>query len=177
MTFLIPPLADLPFFAYLDESGDINPNWQGKIGVYAIFDQAQTLQYIGYSRDIRASLVQHLVRQVQSCHWLKLSMIDRPSRSLLEDTRQAWIAENGTIPPGNAQDEPLWCQAIAVQPAMSQEEQLTFAKSDSLGQAKLLKTIARRIEAQRLAELRERGATLDIRFNPKLKEQGLLDVK
>ena len=170
-------LADLPFCPYLDATGDLNPDWQAKTGAYAIYDQAQVLQYIGYSRDVRASLLQHLVRQVQSCYWVKLQWVERPSRTLLEDIRQAWIAESGRLPPGNGKSQALWCQPIPVKPALTQGERLTFDQSDELGQAKLLKTVARRLEAERLAQLQARGAKLDIRFNPKLKEQGLLDVK
>jgi hypothetical protein len=170
-------LADLPFWPYLNDAGDLNPDWQGKTGAYAIYDQRQALQYIGYSRDVRASLLQHLVRQVDSCYWVKLQWAERPSRTLLEDIRQAWIAENGALPPGNGDDQSLWCQPITVKPALTEAERLTFDQSDDLGQAKLLKTVARRLEAERLAQLQARGAKLDIRFNPKLKEQGLLDVK
>jgi hypothetical protein len=41
----------------------------------------------------------------------------------------------------------------------------------------LLKQVARRIEETILTKLQARGVTAEIRFNPKLKEQGLLDLK
>ncbi|PSO93872.1 MAG: Nuclease subunit of the excinuclease complex, partial [Cyanobacteria bacterium QS_9_48_30] len=74
---------------------------QGKIGVYAIFDCDQNLQLVAYSRDVYFSLKQHLIRQPQKCYWIKLQTIERPKRSVLEEIREAWIAENGSPPPGN----------------------------------------------------------------------------
>jgi hypothetical protein len=44
-------------------------------------------------------------------------------------------------------------------------------------QIKLLKQVSRRVEAQILEALKSRGVQTEIRFNPKLKENGLLDLK
>jgi len=48
----IPALANLEYIPYIDENGQLPEYLQGKIGVYAIFDQQQTLQFVGYSRDV-----------------------------------------------------------------------------------------------------------------------------
>jgi hypothetical protein len=48
---------------------------------------------------------------------------------------------------------------------------------DGVAQIKLLKQVARRVEETILVKLQERGVQTEIRFNPKLKEQGLLDLK
>jgi hypothetical protein len=48
---------------------------------------------------------------------------------------------------------------------------------DDLGKSKVLKGVARRVEGEILAVLKERGVNTQIRFNPKLKELGLLDLK
>ncbi|AFZ36832.1 hypothetical protein Sta7437_3326 [Stanieria cyanosphaera PCC 7437] len=173
----ISTLATLDYIYYLNEQGCLNEDFQGKIGVYAIFDQEKTLQFIGYSRDIYLSLKQHLVRQPQSCYWLKIQTIDRPNRTILEEIRQTWIAENGKIPPGNGEQEVLWNQPIDTKFAMTEEEKAQYQVSDELGQIKILKKVARRIEEQVKEQLKQRGVTMDIRFNPKLKEQGLLDLK
>ncbi len=63
----LPSLATLEYLPYIDDSGQIPEQFQGKIGVYAIFDQEKVLQFIGYSRDVYLSLKQHLVRQPQQC--------------------------------------------------------------------------------------------------------------
>lgn len=172
-----PALSDLNYIPYLDEGGNLPESLSGKIGVYAIFDQNKTLQLVNYSRDIYVSLKQHLVRKPQSCYWLKVETIERPNRTRLETIRKAWIEENGEIPPGNGSDEAIWNQPIDAKKAMTDEDKATYNNSEELGKIKLLKKIARRVEAEIVEQLNSRGVQAEIRFNPKLKEQGLLDLK
>ncbi len=172
-----PSLSSLEHLAYLNEDGRIREDIVGKIGVYAIFDREKTLQYVGYSRDIYLSLKQHLVRQPQNCYWIKLQTITRPSRKILEDIANAWIAENGSTPAGNGEAEANWTQAIDAKVTMTEEEKAQYQQNDELGQIKMLKKIARRVEADIKQQLSDRGVTMEIRFNPKLKEKGLLDLK
>ncbi len=168
----IPDLALLPWIPYLTEAGLVAEDWQRKIGVYAIFDDAKILQYVGYSRDIETSLKQHLVRQSDRCYWLKVYLIERPSRSFLEAVRSAWL---------NTLELPLeeanWTEPIDAKLTMTEEEKATYQMQDELGQMKLLKNLARRLEEKIYQQLQERGVKLELRFNPKLKEQGLLDLK
>ncbi len=173
----IPTLADLEFLPYIDQSGQLPEALQGKVGVYAIFDQNQTLQFIGFSRDVYLSLKQHLVRKPTQCYWIKTKTIDRPSRAILEDIRNAWIEENGATPDGNQSD--AWNQPIQVKELMTPEERENYTKptNDAITEIKILKNIARRVEAEILTLLKERGVQIDLRFNPKLKEEGLLDLK
>lgn len=171
----ITALSNLESFAYLDHQGQISPQFEGKVGAYAIFDQAKILQYIGYSRDVFLSLKQHLVRQPQQCYWFKVQTIDRPSRTMLEGIQAAWIAENGGLPVGNHSE--TWSQPIDARMQMTAEERSQYEQGDELIQVKLLKQAARRVEEQILAVLTDRGVEMQIRFNPKLKEMGLLDLK
>jgi hypothetical protein len=173
----IPNLSSLDYFPYLDDNGNIPENIQSLIGVYAIFDQNQQLQFVGYSRDVYLSLKQHLVRQPNNCYWFKLKTIDRPNRSILEAIRQGWIAENGTTPLGNGDKEAIWTQAIDAKLTMTESEKAQYEESDELGRIKILKKVARKVEEKVKEQLANRGVKMDIRFNPKLKEQGLLDLK
>jgi hypothetical protein len=173
----IPTLSSLEYVAYLDEEGKLSEDLQGKIGVYAIFNQEKVLQLIGYSRDMYLSLKQHLVRQPKSCYWLKFQTIERPSRSILESIQTAWIEENGATPLGNSTDAHQWNEPIDAKEIMTDAEKANYLSQDGLGQVKLLKNVARRLEEQILAELKTRGVAMEIRFNPKLKESGLLDLK
>jgi hypothetical protein len=170
-------LSDLPYIAYLTTDGQVVDRFDGKVGVYAIFDLAQTLQFIGYSRDVSLSLRQHLVRQPHHCYWVKVQTIDRPSRTALEEIRAAWMAENGAVPMGNDRDEALWNQPIDAKAQMTPEEQSAYAAAEEAGKIKVLKQVARRVEAEVLAVLGDRGVTTPIRFDPKLKEEGLLNLK
>ncbi|WP_239651631.1 GIY-YIG nuclease family protein [Neosynechococcus sphagnicola] len=94
-----PSLASLPFLPYIDAEGVLPDSLQGQVGVFGIFDQSQTLQFIGYSRDIFLTLQQLLVRRPHACYWLKVQTSDRPNRTMLETIREAWMAENGSVPP------------------------------------------------------------------------------
>jgi hypothetical protein len=170
-------LASLEYVPYLDENGCISEDVRGKIGVYAIFARDKKLQFVGYSRDIYLSLKQHLVRQPQGCYWLKFQTITRPSRSILEEMRRAWIEENGATPPGNGEAEAVWTQPIDAKSAMTDEEKAQYNQTDELGQTKILKKVARRVEEKIKEQLAQREVKMDIRFNPKIKEQGLLDLK
>lgn len=176
-TDTIPSLANLESVPYIDANGQLPEQFQGKVGVYAIFDRNKSLQYVGFSRDVYISLQQHLIRQPQKCYWLKVQTIDRPSRTILENIRDAWISDNGSIPDGNAAQEAKWTQAIDAKASMTTDEQTKYAASDEITQTKLLKNAARRVEGQILAELESRGVKMQMRFNPKLKEKGLLDLK
>ncbi len=173
----IPSLASLAYIPYIDVNGQLPEHLQGKVGVYAIFDQDKVLQFVGYSRDVYLSLQQNLVRRPQHCYWLKVQTIDRPSRTILESIRDAWTAENGSIPTGNGSEEAKWTQPIDAKVAMTADEQTVYTLSDEMAQAKILKNAARRVEVQIIAQLESRGVQMQIRFNPKLKEKGLLDLK
>ncbi|WP_009634380.1 GIY-YIG nuclease family protein [Synechocystis sp. PCC 7509] len=173
----IPTLDSLEYIPYLDAEGQLPAQFQGKVGVYAIFDQDKVLQYVGYSRDIDLSLKQHIVRQATKCYWLKVHLIDRPSRTILESIKDAWISENSTTPASVGSEAAQWTDPIDAKLTMTAEEKSSYHAGDGLMQDKLLKNIARRVEQQILAQLSDRGLKMQVRFNPKLKEKGLLDLK
>ena len=172
----IPTLASLDIQPYLVD-GELPPEWNGKVGIYAIFDQDKALQYVGYSRDISVGLTQHLVRCPQQCHWFKVHTVERPSRTLLDKIRTAWLAEYGSIPPGNSDQQLQWEKPIDAKTFMTEEERDAIANADSAQTPKLLKQLARRVEADVKAKVADRGAQIAVKFNPKLKEQGLLALK
>ena len=117
----LPSLNALDYLPYLDENGVITEDLQKKIGVYAIFNENKKLKFIGYSRDIYASLKQHLVRQTQQCHWLKVEIITRPSRTILEEIKTNWTEENGDLSIDNQENQNLWTQAIDAKVCMTED--------------------------------------------------------
>lgn len=166
-------LGSLEYLPFLDENGVLAEEIQSKIGVYAIFDQEKVLQFVGYSRDMYLSLKQHLIRQPNHCYWIKLQTISRPSRTILEEIRQAWLSENSLI----QTDDEKWTQPIDAKFAMSEAEKQDYQNTDEMGKIKLLKKVSRRVEETIQEQLKQRGVQMEIRFNPKLKEEGLLDLK
>lgn len=170
-------LDSLEYLPYITSSGYLNEDLEGKIGVYAIFNSVHEMQYVGYSRDIYSSLKQHLVRQPEKCYWVKVQTIDRPSRKILEEISLSWIQSNGQTPAGNDVDLPGWTEPIDANFAMTEVEKAQYQQSEELKQTKIRKKVARRVEAEILEQLSDRGVKMNIRFNPKLKEKGLLDLK
>ncbi len=173
----LPSLGSLEFLPYINDAGELPEQLQNQIGIYAIFDESQVLQFVGYSRDIYLSLKQHLVRQPEHCYWVKATTIDKPDRTFLEGVQSAWITENGSTPNGNAEAKSVWLDPISTNHAMTAAESDNFDDLDGLAQIKLLKQVARRVEETIFTKLKQRGVTTEIRFNPKLKDRGLLDLK
>ncbi|NEQ38399.1 MAG: GIY-YIG nuclease family protein [Okeania sp. SIO3I5] len=175
----ISELSKLEYLPYVDSEGKLPLSLEGKIGVYGIFGREKELLFIGYSRDIYQSLKQHLVRQPLNCYWLKVQTIERPNRSILEGIKAAWINENGSLPIGNGATETKWNQPIDAKQEMTEAERIQYQDPliDEVVKEKLLKNIARRVEANILEVLKTRGLQENIRFNPKLKTSGLLDLK
>ncbi len=176
MAQTFPTLASLPLEPYLVE-GELTSAFDGQVGIYAIFDEAQSLQYVGYSRDIGLGLKQHLVRCPSGCHWVKGYTVTRPSRTLLDEIRAAWLREADGLPPGNGPEQTRWEKPIDAKQFMTEAERHALNQADPAQNTKLLKQLARRVEADVKAKVEARGASMALRFNPKLKEQGLLDLK
>ncbi|MEO1377110.1 MAG: GIY-YIG nuclease family protein [Cyanobacteria bacterium J06635_10] len=175
----IPSLTTLEYIPYINDKGELPEQYQRKIGVYAIFDRDKNLQFVGYSRDVFLSLRQHLVRKPQYCYWVKVETIERPSRKILEEIEQAWIAENGSLPIGNGENKEQWVSPIDAKALITAEEQANYDNPvhDEMAKIKIIKNVARRVEADILKQLEARGLQMQVRFNPKLKESGLLDLK
>lgn len=173
----LPALNTLDFIPYLTDSGSLAEGLERKIGIYAIFDAEKQLQYVGYSRNVGLSLRQHLVRQPRRCVWLKVSVCDRPNRKLLEETRTAWLDQTRHSEAAALSEEANWTDPIDVRAAMTDDERQMLATADEATQRTLLKTVARRVEATLLKTLEDRGVSLALRFDPKLKEEGKLNLK
>ncbi|CAM9846803.1 unnamed protein product [Ectocarpus sp. 12 AP-2014] len=178
----VTPLADLEFHSFLDKDGKVaSIDTKGvKASVYAVYDESKTLRYIGVSRGIQQSLRLSLARRPKDTYYFKVQNITRPSRSLLEIIKESWIEENGSTPDGNADEasQAVWEHAINVVPLFTEEDRAVVAEWKEKGKEdRGLKKIAGRFENEILEILEERGVKESIRFDPKLKGKGLLDVK
>lgn len=69
-----------------------------KASVYAVYDESGTVKYIGVSRSVAQSLRLSLARQPEQTYGFRVFHITKPSRVLLEITRDTWIAQLGYQP-------------------------------------------------------------------------------
>jgi len=106
----IPPEPTQPL---LDE-GALPP----KPGVYGVYDAAGDLQFVGISRNVRASLEGHR-RKVPAdlCASVKVAVADEetPDRAVLSNAWKSWMEEHiestGKAPPGNVAGNSTWVGA------------------------------------------------------------------
>ncbi|MCO5606072.1 hypothetical protein L7F22_060259 [Adiantum nelumboides] len=178
----VTPLKDLEFVPYLNEDGLITncSDPSSKACVYAIFDSNRVLHYIGISRQVHSSMRLHFARMPLKCYFVKIQTINKPSRSLLELIREKWIEENGSCPSGNnsGPEQNMWENPLDCKPLMTDEESQKLEEAGAgPPKAKVLKNVARRIEAQLEKSFLARNCKERLRFDPKLKEKGLLDLK
>ncbi|KAL3688537.1 hypothetical protein R1sor_014846 [Riccia sorocarpa] len=178
----VEKLENLEFRPYLTDEGFIADYSEptAKASVYAIFDDSKTLQYIGVTRQVYQSMRLHFARVPSQCFYIKLQHLSRPSRALLEGIRDQWIVENGSTPSGNDNGEMqnVWENPLDCTFLMTDEEKLSFEEAaPGPPKAKVLKNVARRIEAGLLAVFQERKCKDKLRFDPKLKDRGQLDLK
>ncbi len=63
----------------------------------------------------------HFARRPLECYYVKVHHVTRPSRALLESTREKWVSENGSIPAGNDNGEVqnIWENALDCTPLMT----------------------------------------------------------
>ncbi|KAH7437983.1 hypothetical protein KP509_05G099600 [Ceratopteris richardii] len=94
-------------------------------GVFSVYDSANTLQYIGFSRNVVVSLRSclHKVGK-QKCASVRVKAFSDPSmitRNRLEEERQKWLSLCATVPPGNSVEKDLW-EGVPGKAMMSETE-------------------------------------------------------
>lgn len=99
-------------------------------GVYAIYNNENQIQFVGYSRNVVMSLKSHLDRVGPSmCCSVRVKIFTDPSllsRGKLEEEKNKWIDEYG-VPLGNSTDQNLWdCGQVLSIKAMSEEERKDY---------------------------------------------------
>ncbi|OSX72255.1 hypothetical protein BU14_0453s0017 [Porphyra umbilicalis] len=126
----------------------------------------------------------HLGRRPSACHAYRLLALPRPSRTAFDDILGAWAGELGGPPPGNdgGDEQARWEKPVDVRWAGSGVV-LSAAELEALDEcaldaetAKVLKRVCRRVQGEVEAVLAARGVKEPMRWAPKLKDKGLLDV-
>lgn len=163
--------------------GTIAPEITGRIvGVFAVTDASGCVRHVSISRDVATSLRRALARCPDSAHGYVVERFARPSRAALEETRARWAAAAagaGTLDDGRAGE--LWERPADVndplETRVSEETREGFKELHGRQLIMGLKKATRVIQADVEERLKERGVTEKIKFDPKLKDRGLLDVQ
>jgi Fe-S cluster biogenesis protein NfuA len=82
------------------------------VGVFAVYDSRRNLQYVGYSRNMVLSIRTLLTRVSEDrCTFVRVMVFANKamqSRAALQREADNWLAEAGTLPPGNGAEQELW---------------------------------------------------------------------
>lgn len=163
-----------------------DPSMIGRVGVFAIFDAEQNLVYVGISRDCGTSLRKCLARKPLLCWYYTAEYVSRPSRAAMEALSSKWIAEwentHGTSVPGcdGGVEQEKWESAINVRGphvVLSEDEKISLDDAEGSDLPKILRGICRRVQDEIEETLRSRGLKENLKFAPKMKGNGLLDVE
>jgi len=81
-------------------------------GIYAVYDDEGTLQYLGLSRKVSLSITNHVNDLPDLTHAVKVDLMPDATREALTEGWKQWmeehIAETGSYPSGNAPGEKKW---------------------------------------------------------------------
>lgn len=112
------------------------------LGVYALYDAHNAVQYVGYSRNMVLAVKSHLQRVGETkCAFVRTMVFANAamaSRSNLEREMMSWIDREGVIPPGNGPEKQLWegtASAKAMSPAeMAEYEEKKLKMRKAMGE-------------------------------------------
>ena len=108
----VSPLGDAPMIA-LAGDGVRSEAIPATPGVYAIYDETETCQYIGLSRKVSASVKLHVFELPKQCAFARCASLPDADKSDLQAAWKAWMtqqlaATEGALPPGNTSGNALW---------------------------------------------------------------------
>lgn len=126
------------------------------VGVYAVLGRDRRTHYIGYSRNVALSLKGHAAQLGSDiCTFVQVQTVKFPKREVMEQQRDAWIAQLAYVPSGNAEASDLWAGTIgeAAIAAMSPTERQAYEeKKLKLRKAMADADLSREADAQSQAE-------------------------
>lgn len=98
-----PSLDSLDFFPVLTVQGYILPEVteDTEATVFALYDEARTLQYVGFSKGLRDTLRTLFSRRPEKTHYFKALHLPKLDQQQMLDIRSAWFDANYGPPPGN----------------------------------------------------------------------------
>lgn len=105
-----PSLESLSMSPMIDTKGWVQPVEEDgtEATVFAVYDQDKTLQYIGFSKDLRNSLRTILFRRPSKAFFYRALNLPRLDQKEMLAIREQWVQEVGTSPPGLGAEMKLW---------------------------------------------------------------------
>ncbi len=132
-------------------------------GVYAVLNAERQTQYIGFSRNVKISLNDHVTQNgEQNCAYVRVQTFKFPKRQDMESLRDVWIAELDSIPTGNAVAG-SWASTTgeAALSSMSPEERQAYEeKKLKLRKAMADTSLMKDVEAALAAENHQQSDTV-----------------
>ncbi|KAI3424879.1 hypothetical protein D9Q98_008263 [Chlorella vulgaris] len=114
----VPTLDSLDFFAVLTVQGFVSPKIpEGtQATVFAVYDEARIMQYVGFSRGLRDTLRTLFSRRPDKAHYYKALHLPNLDQQQMIDIRAAWFDANYGPPPGNKlpAERDQWQQPVDV---------------------------------------------------------------
>lgn len=162
--------------AIISPEGTLAPGIGSSVcGVYSILDADDQCRTVGISRDVYTTLARCLVRQPARAYSYRLKRFARPSRKLLEDTRSAW-AVDAVDPDADWTPIDITAPEFYTQLSDAAREKIEGAEMPGIN-SKALKAACREIQKDIEQKMNERGLKDKLKFAPKLKDKGILDVE
>lgn len=137
----------LPFKSVISVEGEVHPeDAEGvEASVFAVFDQAKQLQFIGFSKHLKNSLRTILGRQSDYCYYYKHVDFPYMDQEEMVSLRDLWIKENHGMPEGlKPAKRQLW-QQPALAGGVSERGKLIAAKQ-------MLETTLKKLDQRGLKE-------------------------
>eukprot|EP01018_Ginkgo_biloba_P000275 Gb_37809 [translate_table: standard] len=108
----VKKLSETEAVSLSDTPVSISKKLPSESGVYAVHDKNGELQFIGISRRVAASVLNHMENVPELCGAVKVMAIDAPARTALTDAWKLWMEEHieatGNVPPGNEAGNTTW---------------------------------------------------------------------
>lgn len=109
-------LNDLKLLSIVNDQGYINPEIEGdcKAFVFAIYDEQQRLQYVGFSKDIRNSIRTLFTRRPEKAWYYRFYGLPTLDQQAMIQLRDSWFEQVGGAPKGNklAMERTAWQQPV-----------------------------------------------------------------
>ncbi|QDZ19590.1 hypothetical protein HOP50_03g21080 [Chloropicon primus] len=155
-------LESLPMKSVISVEGEVHPDEAEGVqaSVFAVFDQAKQLQFVGFSKHLRNSLRTILGRQSDLAYYYKHVDLPEVNQEKMMGIRDAWFKENSGMPLGNTSAKVQFWQQPLVAGGVSE-------KGKQVAASQMLETIMKR--------LTQRGLREEFLVNEDLLKEGKVD--